>query len=81
MSTQLEEVTETRTDTSDPVLAHIVQSDGTASAKARVMDAMVNGTPVTALCGHIWVPSRNPENHPPCQKCLEIFEFAKDLVQ
>ena len=29
--------------------------------KDKLMDAMVNGTPVIALCGKVWVPSRDPE--------------------
>lgn len=38
------------------------------------MDAMVNGTPVTALCGKVWVPSRDPQRFPVCPECKEIFE-------
>ena len=42
--------------------------------KAKLTDAMVNGTPVVALCGKVWVPSRNPEKFPVCPECKEIFE-------
>ena len=28
--------------------------------KAKLTEAMVMGTPVTALCGKVWVPSRDP---------------------
>lgn len=28
--------------------------------------------PVTALCGHTWVPTKNPENYPVCPKCKKI---------
>ena len=72
--------TELEKDTQDPILSHIVQGDKNGSAHARILEARVNGAPVTALCGYVWVPSRNPENHPVCQKCIEIFEFAKDLI-
>jgi len=42
--------------------------------KAKLTDAMVNVTPVVALCGKVWVPSRNPEKFPVCPECKEIFE-------
>ena len=42
--------------------------------KGKLMEAMVNGTPVVALCGKVWVPSRNPEKFPVCPECKEIFD-------
>lgn len=42
--------------------------------KDKVMEAMVMGTPVTALCGKTWVPSRSPEKFPVCPECKEIWE-------
>ena len=42
--------------------------------KAKIMEAMVMGTPVVALCGKVWVPSRDPEKYPVCPMCKEIFE-------
>ena len=38
------------------------------------MEAMVNGTPVRALCGKVWVPSRDPKRFPVCPECKEIYE-------
>jgi hypothetical protein len=35
---------------------------------------MVMGTPVVALCGKVWVPSRDPEKFPVCPECKEIWE-------
>jgi hypothetical protein len=32
------------------------------------------GTPVIALCGKVWVPSRAPEKYPVCPECKEIWE-------
>ncbi len=40
--------------------------------KSRLTQAMVEGTPVRALCGKIWVPSRDPERYPVCPTCKEI---------
>lgn len=45
--------------------------------KAKLMEAMVNGTPVVALCGKVWIPSRNPEKFPVCPDCKEIWESFK----
>ncbi len=42
--------------------------------KDKVMEAMVMGTPVTALCGKVWVPSRDPQRYPVCPTCKEIYE-------
>ena len=36
------------------------------------------GTPVIALCGKVWVPSRAPEKFPVCPACKEIWEQMKD---
>ena len=43
-------------------------------AKRTLTEAMVMVTPVVALCGKVWVPSRNPEKYPVCPECKEIWE-------
>lgn len=43
-------------------------------AKDKLTDAMINGTPVIALCGKVWVPSRDPERYPVCPECKDIWE-------
>lgn len=46
--------------------------------KDKLTEAMVNGTPVIALCGKVWVPSRDPKKYPVCPKCKEIWaNFGK----
>ena len=45
--------------------------------KHQLTEAMVMGTPVTALCGKVWVPSRAPEKFPVCPECKEIWESLK----
>lgn len=40
---------------------HIVRGDPTT--------AMVYGTPMQALCGKQWVPSRDPDRFPLCPTC------------
>lgn len=53
--------------------AHIVVP---ASA---VTEAYIYGTPVTALCGKTWVPSRAPEKYPLCPTCDEILDEIKRI--
>jgi hypothetical protein len=42
--------------------------------KAKLVEAMIEGTPVQALCGKVWVPSRDPQRFPICPTCKEIAE-------
>ncbi len=52
---------------------HIIPrgKDGTP-AHALVTRAMIDGTPVTALCGKRWVPTRDPDRYPMCPECKRI---------
>lgn len=47
-------------------MAHIVVP---ASA---ITEAIVTGKPCTALCGKVWVPSRDPKRYPVCATCKEV---------
>jgi len=40
--------------------------------KADAARAAVEGTPVIALCGKVWVPTRDPKKYPVCKTCAEI---------
>jgi DUF3039 family protein len=42
--------------------------------KHKLTEAMVMGTPVVALCGKVWVPSRDPERFPVCPECKDAWE-------
>jgi Protein of unknown function (DUF3039) len=64
-------------ETGEPVAAHIVKTEPGESAAAKVLEARIYGTPIEALCGHVWVPSRDPGKHPLCQKCKEIYEVYR----
>ena len=67
-STITEERVEVSTDNGDHErFSHYAQ-------KEKITEAMVLGTPVTALCGKVWVPSRDPSRFPICPTCKEIFE-------
>jgi len=39
---------------------------------ANVTAAYIEGTPVQALCGKVWVPSRDPKRYPVCPTCVDI---------
>jgi hypothetical protein len=61
-------------ETGEPVVAHIVKTEPGESAAAKVLEARIYGTPLEALCGHVWVPSRDPKQVPLCQACKEIYD-------
>ena len=42
--------------------------------KNQVTEALVLGIPVIALCGKIWIPSRDPDKYPVCPACKDIYE-------
>lgn len=42
--------------------------------KDMITEALVMGTEVVALCGKIWVPSRDPSKYPICPTCKEIMD-------
>ena len=54
-------------------MAHVISRENDADADAIVTSAYVEGTPVEALCGQVFVPSRDPKSLPPCERCLEIL--------
>ncbi len=64
-------------DEGEPSVAHIVKVAPGESATAKVLEARVTGTPVEALCGHVWVPSRDPRKLPVCPRCKEIYEVYR----
>jgi hypothetical protein len=70
--TVTEERTDYRLDEGDHErFSHYVDKD-------KLMMAMVEGTPVRALCGKMWVPSRDPQKFPVCPTCKELFELTVD---
>lgn len=47
--------------------AHYVKKD-------KIMESALEGGAVVALCGKVWVPSRDPQKFPVCPECKEIYE-------
>lgn len=64
-------------ETGKPANAHIVKTDPGENAAAKVLEARIYGTPIEALCGHVWVPSRDPKQLPLCETCKSIYETYK----
>lgn len=52
--------------------AHYVPGRDGRSGNDILTEAIVMGTPVRALCGKVFVPSRDPERYPICPTCVEI---------
>ena len=46
--------------------------------KNEMMESAVFGTPIKALCGKVWVPSRDAKRFPVCPECKEIYESLPD---
>lgn len=61
-------------ETAEPTMAHIVKTEPGEDAAAKVLEARIMGTPLEALCGHVWVPSRDPKQLPLCDTCKDIYE-------
>lgn len=44
--------------------------------KEKILESALSGEPVTALCGKVWVPGRDPKKFPVCPTCKEIADKA-----
>lgn len=68
-------------DTDIETKAEIRTSDGDHerlshyAPKDKVTESYIMGTPIMALCGKIWVPSRDPKKYPICPECKELLEL------
>ncbi len=67
------------TETGEPTAAHIVKVPRGQNAAAVVLEARINGTPVEALCGFVWVPSRDPKQLPMCEECKSIYAMYRSF--
>lgn len=55
------------TDTDEPEVAHIAR-------KEAVNRAYVTGEAIEALCGEVFVPTRDPNRYPVCEPCKTVLE-------
>ena len=64
----VEENTEEQVEAGDHErFAHYVKKD-------KIVESAVLGGAVVALCGKVWIPSRDPKKFPVCPECKEIYE-------
>lgn len=64
----VEEKTEEQLEAGDHErFAHYVKKD-------KIVESAVLGGAVVALCGKVWIPSRDPKKFPVCPECKEIYE-------
>ena len=73
-------LTDEETETEDGPVAHIVKTKKGEDAAAKVLQARIEGTPLEALCGHVWVPSRDPKQLPVCERCKDIYGMYKNFI-
>lgn len=45
--------------------------------KNKIVESAVMGSAVVALCGKVWIPSRDPQKFPVCPTCKEIYDGLK----
>ena len=60
------EKSEAELDNDNPKYSHYAES-------VSVTEGYVLGTPVQAICGKLFIPSRDPEKFPVCPICKEIM--------
>ena len=77
MPVQVDPELDENPETEEPTAAHIVKVAPGESAAAKVLEARIYGTPLEALCGHVWIPSRDPKQLPLCEKCKSIYEMYR----
>jgi hypothetical protein len=77
--------TDTETDTgTETWIEPVVDEDGGHDRfshyadRDKITEAMITGTPVVALCGKVWVPSRDPKKYPVCPECKRLFDLGLD---
>jgi len=46
--------------------------------KDKIVESAVTGTPVTALCGKVWVPNRDPQRYPVCPECQRLHDLGPE---
>jgi hypothetical protein len=78
-------VTSTTTDTEHDLRTRPVPTDdgdherfSHYADRDKITEAMVTGTPVVALCGKVWVPSRDPKKYPVCPECERLFDLGPE---
>lgn len=67
MTSVLEDSKAVNTDIDEPKFAHYAESTS-------VTEGYITGKAVVAICGKVFVPSRDPNKFSTCPKCLYLIE-------
>lgn len=67
MTSVLEDTETVDADTSEPKFSHYADSTS-------VTEGYIMGKAVVAICGKIFIPSRDPKKYPICPICKELSE-------
>jgi hypothetical protein len=46
--------------------------------KDKIVESAVTGMPVVALCGKVWVPTRDPDRFPLCPECKRLYDLGPE---
>ena len=47
--------------------------------KEDILRSQVDGTPVKALCGKVWLPGKDPEKFPVCPQCKDMMSMLEAM--
>lgn len=47
--------------------------------KEDILRSQVDGTPVKALCGKVWLPGKDPEKFPVCPQCKDLMSMLEAM--
>lgn len=61
-----------------PELGHEGERFAHYALRDKGFESMIEGTPIQALCGKVWVPSRDPKRYPVCPECKELYEMGPE---
>jgi hypothetical protein len=67
-----------RPEVADPELSHGEPRYAHYVDDRKATGAYIEGTPLTALCGYTWVPSRDPQKFPVCPECQRLYDLGPE---
>lgn len=74
--TLIREHVETRTTDIPADASHIVMvppGEPDETPQAYVLRARIEGLPITAICGHVFTPQKDPKPLPVCEGCMAVY--------
>lgn len=79
-SVKVDTILDSENKTDEPNYAHIVdRGNDERDIQAIILEARIYGLVLTAICGHRWIPSRDPQKCDMCPKCEELIPVMQSL--